>query len=248
MIGDYGIDSPRIVRGLGVVIAGSLLATVVAGIVDAVTVMAIAFAVALLVSMAGLVLVRSSRVHKIRERVRLVDRLGLKGDERVLDVGCGRGLLLIEVARRLGEGGRAIGIDLWPTADLLDETSIVFDNAAIEEADERLDVANADVRALPFADGLFDAVVSGLALHHIEGFDSRVHACREIARVLAPHGRVVLIDRHHTRTYVDALPHVQLHRGHTLPSGLAPPAAGEIRLRDQARGDGASARAPSPSP
>jgi SAM-dependent methyltransferase len=71
--------------------------------------------------------------------------------------------------------------------------------------DEQLDVTNADIRALPFADGSFDAVVSGLALHHIEGFDSRVHALREIARVLAPEGRVVLIDRFHTHMYVDAL-------------------------------------------
>ncbi|MEX0665091.1 MAG: methyltransferase domain-containing protein [Acidimicrobiia bacterium] len=210
IIGDYGIDSPRVVRGLGAVSVGSLLVTIVAGIVDAVTVMAGALVVAVLVSMAGLVLVRSSRVHKIRERVRLVDRLDLTGGERVLDVGCGRGLLLIEVATRLDEGGRAIGVDVWRSNkwrsnELADEIDHVFDNAAIEGVDERLDVTNADVHALPFADASFDAVVSGLALHHIEGFDSRVHALREIARVLAPEGRAVLIDRFHTRTYVDAL-------------------------------------------
>ena len=205
MVGDYGLDSPRVLRGLGFLIATSLLVTVVAGIVDEVPVMAAAFGLALVVSMVGLVLVRSSRVHKIRERTRLVDRLHLQGDERVLDVGCGRGLLLVEVARRLGESGRVIGVDLWSATDVFDETETVFHNAKIEEADHRLELANADVRALPFADGAFDTVVSGLALHHIEGFDSRVHAVREIARVLAPEGRVLLIDRHHTRTYVDAL-------------------------------------------
>lgn len=205
MIGDYGLDSPRVLRSLGLLIVTSLLVTIVAGILDSVTVMAAAFGVALIVSMVGLVLVRSSRVHKIRERSRLVDRLGLQGNERVLDVGCGRGLLLVEVGQRLGESGLAVGVDLWKQAEVFDETEAIYDNAVIEETDDRLALTDADVRALPFADGAFDAVVSGLALHHIEGFDSRVHAVREIARVLAPEGRVVLIDRHHTLTYVDAL-------------------------------------------
>jgi hypothetical protein len=69
----------------------------------------------------------------------------------------------------------------------------------------QIDMVSADPRSLPYADASFDAVVSGLALHHIEGFESRVHAMRELSRVLRVDGRVVLIDRHHTRHYVDAL-------------------------------------------
>ena len=209
-VGDYGIDSPAIVRGLGLGVAAALLVTVVSGILDHVTVMAAAFGAALVISLIGLVLVRSSRVHKLRERIRVVDRLELQGDERVLDVGCGRGLLLVEVARRLSDRGRAYGVDQWhaddhSSIDLVTDVELAVHNAYVEGVDHQLDVTNADVRALPFPDSSFDAVVSGLALHHIAGFESRVHAIREIARVLVPGGRVVLIDRYHTSNYVDAL-------------------------------------------
>src|SRR5436309_13008597 len=49
----------------------------------------------------GLVMVWSSRVAKLHLRDRLLDSIAFRGDERVLDVGCGRGLMLIGAARRL---------------------------------------------------------------------------------------------------------------------------------------------------
>jgi cyclopropane fatty-acyl-phospholipid synthase-like methyltransferase len=61
----------------------------------------------------------SSRYGKLRARDRLLDGLGLTGQEHLLDVGCGRGLLLIGAARRL-PNGRAVGVDLWSQVDLAD--------------------------------------------------------------------------------------------------------------------------------
>ena len=46
----------------------------------------------------------------------LLDGLGLRGDERILDLGCGRGAVLLLAARRL-TAGRAVGVDLWRRAD-----------------------------------------------------------------------------------------------------------------------------------
>jgi len=204
VIGDYGLDTPRLTRSLGFIIAGALCVTVVAGIVDEVPVMGGAFAVAVITSTVGLVMVRSSRVHKVRERSRLVDRLALEGNERELDVGSGRGLVLLEVARRLDVRGHAVGIDAWRGRRGVEDEETLFINAAAEGV-ERFDLVSADVLRLPFRDGAFDAVVSGLALHHVTGFGSRVHAVRELARTLRVGGKVVLIDRHHSRTYVDAL-------------------------------------------
>src|ERR1035438_5167674 len=62
-------------------------------------------------------LVRSSKSGKRIVREQLIDGLALRGDETVLDVGCGRGLLLTSAARRLTTG-KAIGIDLWQSDDL----------------------------------------------------------------------------------------------------------------------------------
>src|SRR3954470_8866874 len=44
----------------------------------------------------------------------LLDRLGLRGDERILDLGCGRGAVLLMAAQHLATGG-AVGVDLWRT-------------------------------------------------------------------------------------------------------------------------------------
>jgi cyclopropane fatty-acyl-phospholipid synthase-like methyltransferase len=58
-----------------------------------------------------------SKVGKLWARDRLLDGLELRGDETVLDVGCGRGLLLIGAAKRLTTG-KAPGVDIWQAEDL----------------------------------------------------------------------------------------------------------------------------------
>ena len=75
---------------------------------------------ALVCGFMGARMVWDSKYGKVRERERLLDLLTWTGRERVLDVGCGRGLLLIGAAKRLttGGGGSAAGIDLWQQEDL----------------------------------------------------------------------------------------------------------------------------------
>jgi SAM-dependent methyltransferase len=204
-IGDYGLDAPRFVATLGFLGTLGLLVTIGAGVLDRLLVMAGAFAFTLVISSVGLLVVRASRVHKLRLRVKLVDRLGLVGHERVLDVGYGRGLLLLEAARRMHDGGRVIGIDVWRSAERVGHhPDTALDNADREAVIHRVDISHADARALPFAAGSFDAVVSSQSPHHIHDHDARVNAIREIDRVLVPGGRVVLIS-HHTLDYLYAL-------------------------------------------
>ena len=65
---------------------------------------------------AGLMLLYS--LHgKFRHRDRMLALANLRGDESVLDVGTGRGLLLVGAAKRLVTG-RAVGLDIWKTSDL----------------------------------------------------------------------------------------------------------------------------------
>src|SRR6266487_2572586 len=60
----------------------------------------------------ALIMIWGSKVGKISLRERVLDSLQLRGDECVLDVGCGRGLFLLGAAKRLSTG-KAIGVDLW---------------------------------------------------------------------------------------------------------------------------------------
>ena len=112
-----------------------------------------------------------SRVTKLRERERLLDLVPWRGDEVVLDVGCGRGLLLVGAARRLSTG-RAIGIDIWQAEDQSRNSADgVRENAEIEGVADRVEVRTADMRALPFDDAVIDVVVSHWAVHNLDDED-----------------------------------------------------------------------------
>jgi arsenite methyltransferase len=124
----------------------------------------------------------------------LLDELGLRGDERVLDVGCGRGAVLMLVARRV-PAGRAVGVDVWRRRDLSGNSRAAAErNAAAEGVRDRVEVADADARDLPFAEGSFDVVVSSLAISNIRDAGGRAQALREAVRVLRPGGRLRIVD------------------------------------------------------
>src|SRR5206468_8356261 len=85
----------------------------------------------------GTWMVWTSKVGKVRERERLLVRLPWTGDERVLDVGCGRGLMLVGAAKRLTTG-RATGIDIWQAEDLSgNRPEATLDNAQREGVADR---------------------------------------------------------------------------------------------------------------
>ena len=116
----------------------------------------------------------------------------------MLDVGCGLGLFLIGAAKRLSTG-RAVGIDKWQQEDLSGNNAAgTLRNAMIEAVADRVEVHTGDARKLPFPDASFDVVLSSMALHNIYNAGERQTAVREIARVLAPGGRVLIVDVRHT--------------------------------------------------
>jgi SAM-dependent methyltransferase len=185
---DYGIDAPAVVRRL-VVLGASALAIAAAG----------AFREAFLILAAWLfvcaaTMLAGSRFGKLRLRDTLLARIPWRGDEHVLDVGCGRGLMLIGAAHRLTTG-RAVGVDVWRAADQSDnrpETTLI--NARLEGVADTVDVRSGDARNLPFGDASFDVVLSSFALHNIENGEERAAAVREILRVLKPGGHVGIVD------------------------------------------------------
>jgi cyclopropane fatty-acyl-phospholipid synthase-like methyltransferase len=64
-------------------------------------------------------MVWSSKVDKVGARDRLIEALSLRGDESIVDVGCGRGLLLIAAAKLLTTA-KAVGVDIWSAKDQSD--------------------------------------------------------------------------------------------------------------------------------
>jgi arsenite methyltransferase len=129
----------------------------------------------------------------------------LGGDEQVLDLGCGRGMVLLMVASLLPKG-RAIGIDLWRTGDQSgNAASVTRHNAELEGVAERIELHTADMRDLPFADDSFDIVLSSLAIHNIPGHAGREKALGEAVRVLKPGGRIIIADFRETHRYVASL-------------------------------------------
>jgi SAM-dependent methyltransferase len=124
----------------------------------------------------------------------ILDDLDLRGDERVLDVGCGRGAVLMLAAHRL-PAGRATGADIWRRRDQSGNSHrATARNAAAEGVADRVELADADARDLPFPDASFDVVVSNLVIHNIGDDEGRRRALLEAVRVLRPGGRLRIVD------------------------------------------------------
>jgi SAM-dependent methyltransferase len=106
---------------------------------------------------------------------RLIAFAGVQGDQRVLDVGCGTGVVAITAARR---GAHVTGLDLTP--ELLERAR---DNGAVAQVE--VEWREGDAESLPFGDGAFDVVLSQFG--HMFAPRPEV-ATREMLRVLAPGG------------------------------------------------------------
>jgi ubiquinone/menaquinone biosynthesis C-methylase UbiE len=138
---------------------------------------------------------------KFRLWAELLASLNLRGEERILDLGCGRGAVLLMAAQHLTTG-RAVGVDLWRTIDQSGNSAeATRRNAVAEGVADRVELHTGDMRALPFADDSFDLVLSSLAVHNISGRAGREKAISEAVRVLRPGGRLMIVDVRATRQY-----------------------------------------------
>ncbi len=203
---DYGIDAPRIVRGL--LIAG--LGATAAGLVMP-SFYLTAYKITLIgptllalgclsLGLCGSMLAYSLR-GKFNIRNRMLTMIRWRGDEIVLDIGTGRALLAAGAAKRL-RSGTVTGIDIWQPSDLTGNTlENAQKNIEIEGVQDRVELRSDDARNIGFVDNSFDVVLSLLCLHKIEDAEGRASACREVARVLKPRGIAVIADCTHTADY-----------------------------------------------
>jgi ubiquinone/menaquinone biosynthesis C-methylase UbiE len=185
--------------GAGIVLAGTV--AVVGGFAE-VTGLAIAGRTVALTLAASLAdYLYASMFGKFSVWADLLIGLPLGGDERILDIGCGRGAVLL-MAAKLIPRGRALGIDLWKTSDQSGNAlEVTSQNARLEGVADRVDLRTGDMRALPFEDESVDVILSSLAIHNVPDANGRARAIDEAVRVLRPGGRMLIVDINATREY-----------------------------------------------
>lgn len=205
--GDYGIDGDfRVIppRGHALIIALIDIVLVTLAILSALTGAVTAAVVFGLSALAFVLFVssylRTSRVGKFEVWARVLGDLRLRGDEHVLDLGCGCGALLMTAAKLLPHG-RAVGIDLWRADQSGNSPDATRRNAELEGVADRTEVETGDMTRLPFADETFDLVISNWAVHNIPSAEGRQAAIDEAARVLRPGGRLAIADLLHTKRH-----------------------------------------------
>jgi SAM-dependent methyltransferase len=192
--GSYGIDAPYLLPvpllliGLNVFLAVNSRRTLPL------------FAALFIAASVGLGLYASRR-GKFVVWERLLDQLSLKGNERVLDMGCGRGAVLLLAAQRLTTG-LAVGVDLWRRHDQSgNDIEATRRNAEAEGVPDKVELQTGDMQALPFADDSFDLVLSNVAIHNIKHAAGRKKGIEEAVRVLRPGGRLLIADIRATNEY-----------------------------------------------
>jgi ubiquinone/menaquinone biosynthesis C-methylase UbiE len=192
--GSHGIDAPYAAAFIAVLVVAEFVLAIISDRVW--TFLPALFVLAIL----GCYLHTTLR-GKFLVWAELLDKLELRGDERILDLGCGRGAVLLLAAKRLTTG-RAVGVDLWRGVDQSGNSAeAARRNAVAEGVADRVELRTGDMMALPFEGDSFDVVVSSLAIHNISGRAGREKAIDEAVRVLRPGGRLMIADIRGTRQY-----------------------------------------------
>lgn len=209
--GDYGFDAPAVpvlflLVGLVMLVIGLLSfllwQSLLFGIIGLLS------AVYMLLS--GASCLYTTRRGKFQVWAELLSRLNLRGDEHILDLGCGRGAVLLMAAALLHEG-KATGVDIWKSSDQSgNASSATQQNAEREGVAGRIELRTADMRQLPFATNSFDLVLASFAIHNIPQRAGRSTALDEAVRVLKAGGRLIIVDIHVTHRYTEHLRELEM--------------------------------------
>jgi len=202
---NYGVDAPRLVRNLfifAVLFYGFAVNFPVVHFGGVVTnTFSICFITATICFMEGVMMLMYARVGKCRHRNRILNCIEWKGDEMVLDVGTGLGLLMIGAAKHL-TSGKSIGIDIWRQKDLSSNTVEGAKlNAEMEGVSDKIEICDGNIMSTGFSDNYFDVVLSNLCIHNIRDKADRQKACEEIHRILKPGGTVIISDLKNSKQY-----------------------------------------------
>jgi SAM-dependent methyltransferase len=132
---------------------------------------------------------RAAGVDQVRLRAGLLAAAALRPGDTVVEVGCGTGVLLAELASAVGPGGRVVGIEPQPAF-----AEAARDRLATLGLAGRAEVRTVSAEKLPLADASAAACVAQTVLIHLPGA-ALTGVLEQMCRVVRPGGRVVSLDQ-----------------------------------------------------
>ena len=116
----------------------------------------------------------------------------IKGDEKILDIGCGTGAVTVKIAKNISTG-KVVGIDVFKGMSG-NSPNIAIRNAEIEGVIEKVEIQNGNALDLPFDNNSFDIVTMGSVLHEMGSDENVIKALNEVNRVLKPGGKFITVE------------------------------------------------------
>jgi ubiquinone/menaquinone biosynthesis C-methylase UbiE len=183
---------------------------------------------------------RGRTASQARLRRRFLDLVRLRPGERVLEVGCGSGVVLRDVAVRVGRRGQVVGVDSSRRA-----IEVARELSRRERGGARVTLRVANGLALPFRAARFDVALAVTVVLHVAEPETLV---REMLRTLRPGGRIGLQDQdfgtlavtHPDRELTDRILrgvvwkiYEEPYSGRRLPGLLREAGAADVRLRTE---------------
>ena len=205
---NYGFDAPDIMRNLIIFGGLTIIVSFAIPLLSENSILKytsyLVFLIGSFFFILGIAMFAYGLKGKYRTRDLMLSKINWAGNEKVLDIGTGQGLLMNGAAKHLTTG-KSIGIDIWSGKDLSDNSIIkTLANAELEGVTDKIEIKNEDARSLSFADNSFDVVLSLLCIHNIEEKADQEKACFEIARVLKSNGTALIGDYIPTTDYAKA--------------------------------------------
>lgn len=193
----YGVDAPLVPIlyigvGLIVLIVGILA---LAGVITHYNGAGWTLAYGIFMIAGGLTFIHTSLRGKFVIWKNLLSGFKIKRNSKVVDLGCGHGAVMLEVAKHLDQNGKITGVDIWRSQDQ-SNNSVHATNKNLTDANLSVptELVTADMRDLPFKASQFDYAVTGFAVHNIKPRADREKALAEAYRVLKKDGKLLLVD------------------------------------------------------